>query len=135
MAAWLPLREAGAVVSHESALEMLDLSDVIPSAVHLTLPRSERGQRRRDGVQLHFPSNNPAKKEIQQVQGLPVTSPERTFVDALKDGTQPEQIEMAISQSLERGTTTPRRLRAAATSSSERARRFVELNLKAGSES
>lgn len=132
MAAWLPLRDAGAVVSHESALELLELSDVIPNAVHLTLPRSERGQRRRDGIQLHFPSNDPTKEEISQVQGLPVTSPERTIVDALR-GTQPEQVEMAIHQALERGMTTPRRLRAAASSSSERARRFVEASIEGAS--
>lgn len=129
MAAWLPLHGAGAVVSHESALELLDLSDVIPDAVHLTLPRSERGQRRRDGVQLHFPSNDLTRTEIQQIQGLPVTSPERTIVDAVKSGVQLEQVEMAIHQALERGMTTPRRLRAAASSSSERARKFVEASL------
>src|SRR6059036_2813522 len=32
VAAWLPLRDAGGVVSHESALELYDLSDVIPTA-------------------------------------------------------------------------------------------------------
>lgn len=133
MAAWLPLRDAGAVVSHESALELLELSDVIPNAVHLTLPRSERGQRRRNGIQLHFPSNDPAKEEVRQVQGLPVTSPERTIVDAIKGGTQPEQVEMAIRQALERGMTTPRRLRAAASSSSERVRRFVEASIEGAS--
>lgn len=133
MAAWLPLRDVGAVVSHESALELLELSDVIPNAVHLTLPRSERGQRRRDGIQLHFPSNDPAKEEVRQVQGLPVTSPERTIVDAIKGGTQPEQVEMAIRQALERGMTTPRRLRAAASSSSERVRRFVEASIEGAS--
>ncbi len=132
MAAWLPLRDAGAVISHESALELHNLSDVIPNVVHLTLPRSERGQRRRAGIQLHFPSNDPSSEDIRQVQGLPVTSPERTIVDAIKGGTQPEQIEMAVNQALERGMTTPRRLRAAASSSSERARKFVEPNLKAG---
>jgi predicted transcriptional regulator of viral defense system len=130
MAAWLPLRDAGAVVSHESALELLELSDVIPNAVHLTLPRSVRGQRRRDGIQLHFPSNDPAGREIRQVEGLPVTSPERTIVDALRGGTQPEQIEMTIHQALEREMTTPRRLRAAASSSSERARKFVETSIE-----
>lgn len=130
VAAWLPLRDAGAVVSHESALELLDLSDVIPNVVHLTLPRPERGQRRRDGIQLHFPSNHPTKREISQVQGCPVTSPERTIVDTLKSGTQPEQVEMAIRQALERGMTTPRRLRAAASSSSGRARKFIEANLE-----
>lgn len=133
MAAWLPLREAGAVVSHESALELLDISDVIPHAVHLTLPRTERGQRRRDGIKLHFPRNHPAKNEIRQIHGLPVTSPERTIIDAIKSGTQPEQIEMAIRQAVERGMTTPRRLRSAASSSSARTIGFIETNLEAGS--
>jgi predicted transcriptional regulator of viral defense system len=129
MAAWLPLRDADAVVSHESALELLDLSDVIPNAVHLTLPRSERGQRRRDGVQLHFPNSYPSKKETRQILGLPVTGPERTIFDALRGGTQPEQIEMAIRQALDRGITTPRRLRAAASISSDRAVKLVEASL------
>lgn len=129
MAAWLPLRDSGAVVSHESALDLLDLSDVIPNAVHLTLPRSGRGQRRRDGVQLHFPSHDPAGEEIRRVRGLPVTSPERTIVDAVKAGSQPEQVEMAILHALDRGQTTPRRLRAAAASSSGRVRRLIEASI------
>lgn len=82
MAVWLPFRDAVAVVSHESALELLELSDVVPDAVQLTLLRSERGQRRRDGIQRHFPSNDPAREEIRQVEGLPVTSPVRTIVFA-----------------------------------------------------
>ena len=52
VAAWLPLRDAGAVVSHESALELYDLSDVIPSATNLSVSRSKRGQRPRPGVRL-----------------------------------------------------------------------------------
>jgi predicted transcriptional regulator of viral defense system len=63
MATWLPLRDAGAVVSHESALELHELSDVIPDAVHLSLPRSERGQRRRAGAQLHTLNRPPEKAE------------------------------------------------------------------------
>src|ERR1700748_139683 len=48
MPPWLPLRDSGAIVSHESALELQDLSDVIPDTVHVMVPRSERGLRRRD---------------------------------------------------------------------------------------
>ena len=129
MAAWLPLRGAGAVVSHESALELHELSDVIPDAVHLSLPRSERGQRRRTGVRLHTLNRPPEKAEILEIAGLPVTSPERTIVDALETGTQPEQIEMAVRQTLERGLTTPRRLRAAASTRPARIRKFIERRL------
>ncbi|MBK5233190.1 MAG: hypothetical protein JJE13_09450 [Thermoleophilia bacterium] len=126
MAVWLPLRDAGAVVSHESALELYGLSDVIPDAVHLSLARSERGQRRRDGVQLHFPAQPPSGDEVRPVSGLPVTSPERTIIDALKAGAQPEQVEMAVRQALERGMTTPRRLRKAASSGPRRIDGFLE---------
>lgn len=125
MAAWLPLRDAEAVVSHESALELHELSDVIPDAVHLSLPRSERGQRRRKGVQLHTLSRPPEKAEIRDIAGLPVTSPERTIVDALEAGAQPEQIELAVSQALARGLTTPRRLRVAASTRPARTHRFI----------
>jgi hypothetical protein len=43
VAAWLPLRGAEAVVSYESALEPHELSDVIPTSVHLSVPRVQRG--------------------------------------------------------------------------------------------
>jgi predicted transcriptional regulator of viral defense system len=126
MAAWLPLRGNGAVVSHESALELHDLSDVIPDAVHLTVPRSERGIRSRAGVRLHTSEDPPRGKEVRQIAGLPVSGPERSILDALESGAQPEQIEMAIHQALGRGLTTRSRLRRSAGSRSERVRHFVE---------
>jgi predicted transcriptional regulator of viral defense system len=126
MAAWLPLRGNGAVVSHESALELLELSDVIPDAVHLTVSRSERGVRPRVGVRLHTSEDPPGGKAVRQIAGLPVTGPERSIFDALESGAQPEQIEMAIHQALGRGLTTPSRLRRSASSRPERVRRFVE---------
>ena len=129
MAAWLPLRDAEAVVSHESALELHELSDVIPDAVHLSLPRTGRGQRRRTGVQLHALSRPPEETEVREVAGLPVTSPERTIVDALEAGAQPEQVELAVRQALERGLTTPRRLRAATSTRPARVRKFIENRL------
>jgi hypothetical protein len=59
-----------------------------------------------------------------------VTRLERTILDALVTGTQPEQIEMAIRQALARGLTTPQRLRTAASRGSARARKFIERMLE-----
>lgn len=126
VAAWLPLRAAGAVVSHESALELYDLSDVIPVAVHLSLPRAKRGQRPRPGVRLHTMELPLVPSELRSVHGMPTTAPERSIVDALAVGTQPEQIELAIGQALHRGLTTPRRLRAAAAGRPDRVQRFIK---------
>ncbi len=58
------------------------------------------------------------------------TSPERTIVDSLEAGTQLEQIELAVGQALERGLTTPRRLRTAAAGRPERVRTFIDRILR-----
>lgn len=126
IAAWLPLRDAGGVVSHESALELYDLSDVIPEEVHISLPRRKRGQRPRPGVRLHGLERPPSISEQRRIHGVPVTTPERSIVDSLETGAQPEQIEMAVSQALDRGLTTRRRLREAAAGRSARVRGFVD---------
>lgn len=125
VAAWLAL-PSPAVVSHESALELYELSDVIPNAVHITLPRAKRGQRPRTGVRFHTLSHPPGPNEIRRVAGVLATNPDRTIVDSLEAGTQLEQIELAVRQALESGLTTPRRLRAAAADRPTRVRTFIE---------
>lgn len=125
VAAWLPLRPAGGVVSHESALELYDLADVIPDTVHISVPRSQRGQRPRAGVRLHTLTRPLAGEEIREISGVTATSPERTIVDCIDGGTQPEQVELAIRQALRRGLTTTRRLTDAA-ALSNRARDLVD---------
>lgn len=130
VAAWLALSNVPAVVSHESALELYDLSDVIPNAVHVTVPREKRGQRPRPGVRFHTLDHSPDANEIRRVAGVLATSPERTIVDSLEAGTQPEQIELAVQQALERGLTTPRRLSSAAAGRPERVRVFIDRLLR-----
>src|SRR5688572_22180598 len=52
-AAWLSVGRDDAVVSHESALDLLDLSDVTPNSVHLTVPRRRRGLNPPPGATVH----------------------------------------------------------------------------------
>lgn len=124
-AAWVPLARAGAVVSHETALDLQGLSDLIPDAVDLTLPRAQRGQRPRPGVHLHTTKLPPAPAETHELHGLPVTTPARTIADAFETGTQPDQLELAVRQALARGITTPRRLRVAAAARPATTRSFI----------
>ena len=126
MAAWLPLRGAGAVVSHVSALELYGLSDLIPDAVHVSVPRAKRGQRPRPGVHIHTVGVPIGPGDVRSVDGVPVTSPERTIVDCLESGVQPDQVRLAIRQALDRGLTTPRRLAHAATGHSCPVRQVVD---------
>jgi predicted transcriptional regulator of viral defense system len=130
-AAWMLAGSEIAIVSHESALELNDLSDVIPSKVHLTLPRRYRHRKAPVGLRFHFPREPLAKEEVRQVHGLPTTSVERTILNALETGTQPEQIEMAVRQAVDRAMSTARRLRAAATSRSATVRSTIDRLLSA----
>src|SRR4051794_30205892 len=52
-AAWLAVGKEIAVVSHESALELWELGDLIPDAVHLSVPRDRRHRPRLPGVTVH----------------------------------------------------------------------------------
>lgn len=126
VAGWLPLKATGAVVSHESALELYGLSDVIPSAVHVSVPRAKRGVRPRSGVRIHTIEGQLGTEDLRTIDGVPVTSPERTLVDALEDGSPPEQIELAVRQAVDRGLTTPRRLREMVKGRSARTRLTIE---------
>jgi predicted transcriptional regulator of viral defense system len=102
--AWMAVGITDALLSHESALALLDLSDTIPDAVHLLVPRRHRGLRRPPGVVVH---TRPDSEEIATVwrDGLPLTAPARTLLD-VADRLQPEQLSMAVRQALRRGLLT-----------------------------
>lgn len=127
--AWLSLGKDRAVVSHESALDLYELSDVIPNATHLTIPRTSNWAPNIPGARIHTTTRPWQPGEVRCLEGLPVTSPERTIVDAAEMGTGPEQVEMAIVEALERGITTPKRLREAYTNASSRVKSLVEQSI------
>lgn len=110
VAAWLAVGKERAVVSHQSALDLLDLSDVIPNAVHLTVPRSVRHLPQLPGVKIHTTSRPFHQHDLTWREGIRVTSATRTILDATEVGVGPEQIEMAIHQAISRGLATPAQL-------------------------
>jgi predicted transcriptional regulator of viral defense system len=95
-----------AVISHESALSVYDLSDVIPGEVHVTVPRT--ASRRRPGIRLH--TNRLRSQDIKKREGLPITSVPRTIADVAKAGLGEEQVRSAIHQAVERGLANKRSL-------------------------
>jgi predicted transcriptional regulator of viral defense system len=106
IAAWLATGKETAVVSHESALDILGLSDVVPEVVHLTVPRSKRYRMAARGLRVHTTTRRIGKKDIVVREGIRVTGPVRSIIDAAETGTAPEQIVTAIGQALDRGITT-----------------------------
>lgn len=114
VAAWLRTPpSADAVVSHESALELDDLADVIADAVHVTVPRARR-RKPIEGVVIHPTTFPVTTRQRREVLGVPVTTVERTIIDVLRSGGMTEQVEAAVEQALRRGLTTKRRLKSTA---------------------
>ena len=103
--AWL---EAGpsAVLSHESALALYDLSDHLPAAIHLTVPRT--ASRRHAGLRLH--TRRLAADEVTRRAGLPVTSVPRTLADLAAAQFPNELIRQAAQEAVQRGLVTRRAL-------------------------
>jgi predicted transcriptional regulator of viral defense system len=95
-----------AVVSHDSALALYELSDLLPAEIHLTVPRTS--SRRHPGLRLH--TNRLEESEITQYNGLRVTTVPRTIADAAAGGLADELVIQAIQQSLQRGLTTIKNL-------------------------
>jgi len=108
--AWLGLSRAGAVVSHVSALELMELTDLIADEVHVTVPRSKRGAAVPAGVRVHFSVRPIEGRHRHTVSGMPVSGVERTIADVVRSDGWSEQVDLAVCQSLSRGMTTPGRL-------------------------
>jgi predicted transcriptional regulator of viral defense system len=126
VAAWLALGPETAVVSHESALALHDLSDVIPDAIHLTVPRARRYLPKLPSVRLHTSSQPLDTADVVEREGIRVTTPVRTILDAAEAGMGPEQVEMAIRQAVQRALLVPDQLRVAACQRPQRVRGLVE---------
>lgn len=124
LSAWLAVGKDVAIVSHESALDLLGLSDIIPDAVHLTVPRSRRSLPSVWGVKIHTTERPIGPNERWERDGIVITSPTRSILDAAEKGADPEQIGLAVVQAVERGLAMAQELRRAA---SDRSRRVAEL--------
>lgn len=101
-AVWLWSDREG-VFSHETALFLHGLSDVLPSRVQLTLPASWRERRLRvpRGVDLHHA--DVPQDERAWMGPVPVTAPHRTLADCIAAGVAPDLVEQAIDQAAARG--------------------------------
>jgi predicted transcriptional regulator of viral defense system len=100
--AWLWSEQVG-VLSHQTALFLRGLSDVLPTQVHLTLPAGWRRRRLRvpAGLMLHHAELT--QEERSWFGPVPATSVRRTLNDCAEDGLSPELLRQAAQQALRRG--------------------------------
>lgn len=75
-----------AIISHESALALHGISDVLPAKLHITIPKPSRFQRRKIPSRIIVHRDNLTAKEITTREGVPVTTIERTIRDVIDQG-------------------------------------------------
>lgn len=89
-----------AVVSHDTALTVHELSDVMPAQVHLTVPPGFR-KRVPAGCVLHKAVLTP--EEVEAQDGFRVTTPLRTLCDVADSPLSQEHLTRGVRDALERG--------------------------------
>jgi predicted transcriptional regulator of viral defense system len=88
--------------SYSTALSLHELSDLMPSKLHLTVPKEFRRNVIPDILVLHRAELKPS--EVQEMHGVRVTRPLRTITDLLQgDGTDRSQLKLALDEALRRG--------------------------------
>jgi predicted transcriptional regulator of viral defense system len=89
--------------SHDTALSLHELSDIMPSKLHMTVPKHFRRNSRIPGI-LILHRADLAEGDLQEMQGVRVTRPLRTILDLLQAGqVDPSLIRQAIDEAMRRG--------------------------------
>lgn len=104
--AYLWSRQRG-VISHESALSIYQISDVLPKRTHVTLPWEDKPVRRAkpDWITVHFDEVGDDDRQWHDV--IPITTPERTLIDMAADAVDPELFDRALTEAKKRGLVQP----------------------------
>ncbi len=106
---WLWSEHKG-VFSHQTALALHDLSDVLPSQIHLTLPQSWKKRRLRvpEGVVLRY--GDVADSDRRWFGAVPATDPARTLEDCAREHLSPDLLRDAALDAIHRGVVTREQL-------------------------
>jgi len=96
---WLWSQKKG-VLSHESAADIHDLGDLLPSQAHFTVPLNFR-KKAVKGVVLHKARLEPT--DIEKRDGLSVTTPLRTILDLAQRHLDPERLTIVVKDAVRKG--------------------------------
>ena len=96
--------EPQGVISHDTALALHELSDILPSKIHLTVPPLFR-KKPAGGCVLHRQILRP--EEIEKREGFLVTTPLKTITDAAQSDISAEHIERALRDAFTKGVLFP----------------------------
>lgn len=95
------------VISHASAAVLHEAGDILEPRLEVTLPRRYRA--RRPAIQVHRGGLDPS--EVTLVGGLPVTTPQRTLADLLRQGQDRDHVASLLRDMVRQGSLRTARLR------------------------
>lgn len=106
IALWLWAGRKG-VFSHVTALWLHELSDAMPSRIHITVPQSTRYARTSTPSHVTLHVAPLPDDQTGWIQYVPVTTPTRTIQDCLAGRTSPDLVEQAIREAAHRKLISP----------------------------
>ncbi len=107
---WTLWSRGTAVVSHESAMAVHDISDLMPGKIHLTVPP---GFRKKPPPGIVIYRGDLAPHEIEQREWFRVTTPLRTLIDLAQTWVSIEHITRGIHDAVRKGLISDRHIEAA----------------------
>lgn len=100
-------RGAEGVISHGSALELYEMSDVHPRHIHVTVPRAHRIRREiPTAYRIHHEDLGP--RDVGRLEGIPIATPEHAIRQAREAGLGPALVAQAIDHGERNGRLTRR---------------------------
>ncbi len=108
------------VYSHQTALSLHELTDVMPSRLHMTVPKTfRRSAAIPKSVVLH--TSDLPSSDVEQVDGVPVTKALRTLIDMAASGEVPlPDLRLAFAEATRSGKITRAEIAAAKTDAAQR---------------
>lgn len=89
------------VVSHETAISVYDLGDLLPAKIHLTVPPRFRKKSPGPGIVMHKAYLD--RSEVTRWEGVSITSPLRTVMDLARIPLDPERLSAVVRDALQTG--------------------------------
>ena len=102
--------ETQGVWSHETALDIYEITDVMPPKMHMTVPKNfRRAQAIPEPLVLHH--SDLAEQDVEVRQGYKVTTPLRTLIDVVEDQrVSTDQVELGVKQAIKQGLISKREI-------------------------
>jgi predicted transcriptional regulator of viral defense system len=90
------------VLSHATALDLWDVSDINPTKIDITVPRAHRPQRALPSAYV-IHREDLAPGEIEAIEGVPVVTLARAIRECADDDMAPDLLEQAVRAGAARG--------------------------------